>query len=63
VARLFTRFMHLMMMVFIYFFRILGRWLRRKNGRGAIVVVVVVVDVAFLIPCFSFIEALCFFTA
>jgi hypothetical protein len=59
--------MHLMMMVFIYFFRILGRWLRRKNGRGAIVVVVVVVvvvvDVAFLIPCFSFIEALCFFTA
>jgi hypothetical protein len=53
--------MHLMMMVFIYFFRILGRWLRRKNGRGAIVVVVV--DVAFLIPCFSFIEALCFFTA
>jgi hypothetical protein len=49
---------------FMFFFRIPGfpwlLWLRRKNDRGAIVVVVV--DVAFLIPCFSFYaEASCFY--
>jgi hypothetical protein len=48
---LFTHLMMLMLMLMLMllFFRSFpARWLRKKNGRGAIVD-----DAAFLIPCFS----------